>query len=333
MKSGSWNLVAASRVMSLLVAAALASTPLAAGAQANYPARPIHIVSGFAPGGTSDYLARLVGRVLTEAWSQSVVVENRVGAGGVTGANAVAHASPDGYTLFMGSVTTNAINATLYTNLPFNTQRDFAPVGGVAAVQTLLVVSPSGHIRSVKDLIALAKSRQEPLTYGSAGVGSIAHMGAVLFSYMTGVKMTHVPYRGESQAAIDIMSGRVDLMFANMPSVAGLVRAGKLRGLAVGGKTRSPEFPDVPTIAEAGVPGYEMLGWYVLFSPTNVPRDVLVKLNAEVERGLQRSDIRNLLAGQGAEAIPGSVDEISAFVRSEQAKWAKVVATLKLKVD
>ncbi len=332
MNSRSSSLVTVARVMSALVGLILTSVFSAAGAQATYPVKPIRIVSGFAPGGTSDYLARVVGRVLTEAWGQSVVVENRVGAGGMIGAEVVARATRDGYTLFMGSVTTHAINPALYTALPFSLQNDFTPVAGVAAVQTLMVTRPSGPLRSVKDLIALAKSRPQPLNYGSAGVGSIAHMGTALLSYTTGLKMTHVPYKGEGQAAIDVISGQLDFMLGNMPSVIGLVRSGKLQAVAVGGKERSPQLPDIPTIAEA-VPGYEMTGWYVLFTTAKVPRDVLVKLNAEVARGLQRNDMRELLASQGADSMSGSVDEIEGLVRTELAKWAKVVAGLGLKVN
>jgi len=319
--------------MSALVGLILTSVVSAAWAQTTYPVKPIRLVSGFAPGGTSDYLARVVGRLLAEAWGQSVVVENRVGAGGMIGAEVVARATPDGYTLFMGSVTTHAINPALYTDLPFSLQNDFTPVAGVAAVQTLMVTRPSGPLRSVKDLIALAKSRPQPLNYGSAGVGSIAHMGTALLSYTTGLNMTHVPYKGEGQAAIDVISGQLDFMLGNMPSVIGLVRSGKLQALAVGGKARSPQLPDIPTIAEAGVPGYEMTGWYVLFTTAKAPRDVLVKLNDEIARGLQRNDMRELLAGQGADSMSGSVDEINALVRSELTKWAKVVAGLGLKVN
>ena len=326
------SMVTVPRVMSALVVLLLTSVVSAAWAQATYPVKPIRLVSGFAPGGTSDYLARVVGRLLAEAWGQSVVVENRVGAGGMIGAEIVARATPDGYTLFMGSVTTHAINPALYTTLPFSLQNDFTPVAGVAAVQTLMVTRPSGPLRSVKDLVAQAKSRPQPLNYGSAGVGSIAHMGTALLSYTTGLKMTHVPYKGEGQAAIDVISGQLDFMLGNMPSVIGLVRSGKLQAVAVGGKERSPQLPDIPTIAEA-VPGYEMTGWYVLFTTAKVPRDVLVKLNAEVARGLQRNDMRELLASQGADSMSGSVDEIEGLVRTELAKWAKVVAGLGLKVN
>ncbi|MEK7876243.1 MAG: tripartite tricarboxylate transporter substrate binding protein [Pseudomonadota bacterium] len=333
MNSRSSSMVTVPRVMSALVGLILTSVVSAAGAQTTYPVKPIRLVSGFAPGGTSDYLARVIGRLLAEAWGQSVVVENRVGAGGMIGAEVVARATPDGYTLFMGSVTTHAINPALYTALPFSLQNDFTPVAGVAAVQTLMVTRPSGPLRSVKDLIALAKSRPQPLNYGSAGVGSIAHMGTALLSYTTGLKMTHVPYKGEGQAAIDVISGQLDFMLGNMPSVIGLVRSGKLQALAVGGKARSPQLPDVPTIAEAGVPGYEMTGWYVLFTTAKAPRDVLVKLNDEIARGLQRNDTRELLASQGADSMSGSVDEIEALVRTELAKWAKVVAGLGLKVN
>ena len=304
-----------------------------AGAQPGYPEKPIRIVSPFAAGGTNDYLARVVGRLLSEKWGQTVVVENRAGAGGNIGMEAVARAAPDGYTLLMGSVTTHAINPALYSRLPFDARRDFAPVSGVAATQTVLVVHPSMPIKSVNGLIALAKSRPRSLHYGSAGNGSISHMGMELFRYLTGATLTHVPYKGEGQAAVDVMSGQIEAMFPNMPTVLGIVQAGKLRAIAVGGRQRSPLMPGIPTVAESGVPGYEMSGWFGLFSPAGVSGEVLRRINAEVTGGLQRPDIKALLAKQGAEPVPGAVDQFTAFVRGDVVKWAKVVTVLSLKID
>jgi tripartite-type tricarboxylate transporter receptor subunit TctC len=274
-----------------------------------------------------------VGRLLTEKWGQSVVVDNRPGAGGNIGAEAVARSAPDGYTLLMGSITTHAINPALYAKLPFNAQRDFAPVSGVAATQTVLVVHPSVPAKSVSEVVALAKAKPQSLHYGSAGYGSISHMGMELFRYTTGATLTHVPYKGEGQAAVDVMSGQIEIMFPNMPTVLGFVRAGKLRAIAVGGKQRSKLMPEIPTVAEAGVPGYDMSGWFGLFSPAGVPRDVLLRLNAEVTRDLQRPDIQELLAKQGAEPVPGSVDQFTALVHDELAKWAKVVKASGIKID
>lgn len=302
-------------------------------AQSGYPEKPIRIVSPFAAGGTNDYLARVVGRLLSEKWGQTVVVENRAGAGGNIGMEAVARAAPDGYTLLMGSVTTHAINPALYSRLPFDARRDFAPVSGVAATQTVLVVHPSMPIKSVNGLIALAKSRPRSLHYGSAGNGSISHMGMELFRYLTGATLTHVPYKGEGQAAVDVMSGQIEAMFPNMPTVLGIVQAGKLRAIAVGGRQRSPLMPGIPTVAESGVPGYEMSGWFGLFSPAGVSGEVLRRINAEVTGGLQRPDIKALLAKQGAEPVPGAVDQFTAFVRGDVVKWAKVVTVLSLKID
>ena len=315
------------------IAAGLLMLAAYSSAQPGYPEKPIRIVSPFATGGTNDYLARLVGRLLTEKWGHPIVVDNRPGAGGNVGAEAVARSAPDGYTLLMGSITTHAINPALYAKLPFNAQRDFAPVSGVAATQTVLVVHPSLPAKSVRDLVALAKSKPQALHYGSAGYGAISHMGAELFRYMTGATLSHVPYKGEGQAAVDVMSGQIEVMFPNMPTVLGVVRAGKLRAVAVGGKQRSQLMPEIPTVAEAGVPGYEMSGWFGLFSPAGVPREVLVRINTEVTRGLQRPDIEELLAKQGAEPVPGSVDQFTAFVREELAKWAKVVKASGIKID
>jgi len=311
--------------------AALLSQPLLA--QTAYPAKPIRIVSPFAPGGTNDYLARIVGRVLTDAWGQAVVIENRPGAGGNIGTDAVARSPGDGYTLLMGSVTTHAINPVLYAKLPYNAERDFAPVSGVAATQIVLTVHPSVPAHTVRDLLGLAKSRSQQLQYASAGSGSISHMATELLTYTSGMQFQHVPYKGEGQAALDVISGQIDFMFANMPSVLGLVRAGKLRAIAVGGNARTPLLPDVPTIAESGVPGYEMTGWFGLFSPAGVPRDILVHLNTEINRGLQSPAIKDNLAQQGADPMQGSVDQFASFVRNDLAKWTKVVMAAGLKVE
>ncbi|MDP2706849.1 MAG: tripartite tricarboxylate transporter substrate-binding protein, partial [Burkholderiales bacterium] len=216
--------------------AALLSQPLLA--QTGYPAKPIRIVSPFATGGTNDYLARMMGRVLTDAWGRAVVIENRPGAGGNIGTEVVARSAGDGYTLLMGSVTTHAINPVLYAKLPFNAEHDFAPVSGVAATQIVLTVHPSVPARTARDLLGLAKSRPQQLQYGSAGSGSISHMATELLSYTSGMRFQHVPYKGEGQAALDVISGQIDFMFANIPSVLGMVRAGKLRAIAVGGNAR-----------------------------------------------------------------------------------------------
>ena len=317
----------------VLMTAGLLMLSTYAWAQQGYPAKPIRIVSPFAAGGTNDFLARLVGRLLTEKWGQPSVIENRSGAGGNVGAEFVARAAPDGYTFLMGSVTTHAINPVLYARLPFDAQRDFAPVSGAAATQTVLVVHPSLPAKSVSELVALAKSRPQSLHYGSAGNGSISHMGMELFRYTTGTVLTHVPYKGEGQAVIDVMSGQIQVMFPNIPTVFGLLPTGKLRPIAVGGRKRSQLMPQIPTVAEAGVPGYEMSGWFGLFSPAGVPREVLVRVNAEVTQGLQRSDIQAMLTKQGAEPLPGSVDQFTAFVRDDLAKWAKVVKASGIKVD
>ncbi|MCC7484875.1 MAG: tripartite tricarboxylate transporter substrate binding protein [Burkholderiales bacterium] len=318
------------RLISGLCIAALAGI---SWAQPRYPEKTIRIISPFASGGTNDYLARLVGQLLSEKWGQSVVVDNRPGAGGNVGTEAVARAAPDGYTLLMGSITTHAINPALYSRLPFNAQRDFAPVSGVAATQTVLVFHPSLPAKSVRELVALAKSGPRALHYASAGYGSISHMGMELFRYMTGTTLDHVPYKGEGQAAVDVMSGEIEVMFPNMPTVMGIVRAGKLRAVAVGGKRRSALMPDIPTVAEAGVPGYEMSGWFALFSPAGVPRETLARINTEVTQGLQRVDIKDLLARQGAEPVPGSIDQFTQFVRDELAKWAKVVKSSGIRID
>ena len=268
--------------LGLVALLGLAAPHLAAAATADdYPHRPITIVVPFAPGGSNDVLARLVGRNLEKRWNQPVVIENRTGAGGNLGALAVARAAPDGYSLVMGSIGTHAVNASLYTKMPYDTVKSFQPITLIAKVDLVLVVHPSLPIHSVQELIDYSKANPGKLNYASGGNGASQHLAGELFKHLTGADMIHVPYKGSGNAIADLLDGQVPVMFADMPMIASHIKAGKLRALAVGSAQRSPVL-DVPTIAEAGVKGYEAYAWYGLFAPAKTRRDVVDKLNTEM---------------------------------------------------
>jgi len=293
--------------------------------QEKYPAKPIRLVVPFAPGGSTDIFARLVGERLAPALGQPVVIENRAGAGGNIGAEAVARSAPDGYTLLMATTGVMAINHALYRNLGYDAARDLAPVVFIASITNVLIVPPELPAKSVAELIALAKSQPGRLSFASSGAGSSTHMSAELFKLMTGTDLLHVPYKGSGQALPDLMSGRVSMMFENMPGAISHIRSGKLRVLAVTGLKRSPALPEVPTIAEAGVPGYESLSWSGLAAPAGTPREVVQRLNRETIAVLAQPELRAKLADQGGEAVGGSPEQFQEHVRAEREKWGRLV--------
>jgi tripartite-type tricarboxylate transporter receptor subunit TctC len=307
------------------VAGVLALAPLAAQAQAAFPTRPITIVVPFSAGGTTDILARVVGQYLSKDLGQPVVVDNRPGAGGNIGAQAVSRAAPDGYTLLMGTVGTHAINQSLYKKMAFDPIKDFAPLTRVALVPNLLVANPSQPYKNVKEMIAYAKANPGKVTFGSSGNGSSIHLSGELFQHMAGVEMQHVPYRGSSPAVTDLIGGQIAVMFDNMPSAIGYVKSGKLRALAVTTPKRSPALPDVPTIAEAGVPGYGATSWFGLLAPANTPAPVVTKLNASILKALADPEVKKKLAEQGAEPHGEKPEQFAEFIKSETAKWGKTV--------
>lgn len=324
------------RMIRLFVASclALSMTPMIAAAEANasaYPAKPIRIVVPFGAGSVTDTLARVVGNKLGEAWSQPVVVDNRAGADGNIGTGFVAAADPDGYTLLFGAASTNAVNPSLHGNLKFNAIRDFVPVANVASVPNVLVVHPGVPARNVKDLIELL--RKNSYAYASGGAGGSQHLSAELFKTMSKTDMLHVPYKGGAPALTDLLSGRVQLMFCNLPLCLQQIRAGKLVALGVTSAKRTPLLPDVPTIAEAGVPGYVVDGWFGLFAPKGVPEAIVKRLNAEVDRILQEPDVRKQLLDQGAVPNAGSAQQFARFVRAEHDRWATVIRQANIKVD
>ena len=298
-----------------------------------YPDRPIRIVAPFPPGSVVDVLARPVGPKLAEAWGQSVVIDNRSGMGGSLGAEIAAKASPDGYTLLMGTNGTNAINMSLYPKMPYDTRKDFAPITRVATSFLLLTFHPSMPVTSVKELIALAKARPGELTFGSAGSGTTPHLAGELFKSMAGVDLTHVTYKGSPQAAIDLIAGRLSLGFSNASTVLPHIRAGKLRAVAVTALKREPALPDLPTIAESGLPGFEATPWFALFAPAGTPTAIISKLNAEVVRILALPDIKSHYANLGLTAVSSTPAELAEFVEREIVKWAKVVKASGAKVQ
>ena len=314
--------------------ALLAVFALAAHAQAPYPNHPVRIVVPFPAGGTTDIIARAVAQRLTEATGQSFVVENRAGAAGNIGAELVAKSPPDGYTMLMGTVGTHAINSSLYAKMPYDHVKDFVPVILVAGVPNVLEINPSVPVNSVQELIAYAKANPGKLNFASSGSGTSIHLSAEMFKVMTGVQMAHVPYKGSAPALADLMGGQVQLMFDNLPSSLALIKAGKLKPLAVTSLTRSSALPDVPTIAESGLPGFEASSWFGLLAPAGTPKEVVAKINGEVAKWLATPDAKEKLAAQGAIASAAlTPEDFARHITAETAKWAKVVKDSGAKVE
>jgi len=308
-----------------------ASAPLAYAQ--DYPSKPVKMVVPFPPGGTTDILARAVGQKLSESWGQQVVIDNRPGAGGNIGTDIVAKSAADGYTLLMGTVGTHAINASLYGKLPFDPIKDFAPVTLVASVPNVLVVNATVDSKSVKELIALAKSKPGQLAFASSGNGTSIHLAGELFKSMTGTAMLHVPYKGSAPAITDLLGGQTNMMFDNLPSAMPHIKSGRLRALAVTSVRRSPALPDIPTIAETGVSGYEASSWFGVLAPAGTPKDVVAKIQGDIARALNAPEIKERLSGQGAEPVGNTPEQFAEHIKAESAKWAKVVKDSGAKVD
>lgn len=297
-----------------------------------YPVKPIRFVLAFgAPGGAPDTIARTVGPKLTEAWGQQVLVDPRTGAGGTIATDIVAKAPADGYTVLLASPS-HAINPALYRKLPYDPVADFAAISRVADVPNIIVIHPSVPARSVKQLIALAKSKPGMLNYGSAGSGSSQHLAGELFQKMAGVKMVHVPYKGGSAVVLDLMSGQLQLTFGSTTSLPG-IRSGRLIALAVTTARRVSALPDLPTVAEAGLPGYEAAAWYAVFAPARTPRAIVEKLSAELARALKLPDVRERLAPQLIQPVGSSPAELAAFLDKEIVKWGAIVKESGAKVE
>ena len=303
----------------------LAIAPLAHGQAASYPAKPIRLVVPFPPGGATDILARAIGQRFSEVLGQPVIVDNRPGAGGNIGSELVAKAAPDGYTLLMGTVGTHAINPSLYAKMPYDHVKDFAPVILVAGVPNVLVVHPSVPARTVGEFITYAKANPGKLNFASSGSGTSIHLAGELFKVMAGVQMTHVPYKGSSPAIQDLLGGQVQLMFDNLPSALPQIKAGKLRALAVTTANRTPALPDVPTVAEAGLPGFEASSWFGVLAPAGTPPAIIARLNAEGVKWLATPEAKEKMQNLGANAAGGTPDDFAAHIRAETVKWARVV--------
>jgi tripartite-type tricarboxylate transporter receptor subunit TctC len=304
------------------LAAALMSCVAPAAAQ-EYPARPVRVIIPFPPGGSNDVVGRLIGTHLGERLGKQVIIDNRSGAGGVIGTEAVAKSPPDGYTLLMISLA-HAVNPWLY-KLSYDPIKDFAPIGLLAKGPNVLVVHPALPVKSVKELIALAKQKPGDLQYASAGIGSFQHLGGELFKLTAAVDLLHVPFKGGGPAMIDVVGGHTKVMFSSMVQTVPQIKSGKLRALATGGVERSPVLPDLPTIAEAGVPGYEAVNWWGLVAPAGTARPIIDKLNREIEVVQKSPEVQKQFANEGAEPVPMKAVDFGAFMVSEMNKWEKVV--------
>jgi tripartite-type tricarboxylate transporter receptor subunit TctC len=316
--------------LAALALAALLPAAQALAQSAVWPTKPVKIVVTFPPGGAPDTLAR----VLADKWAalgQPVTVDNKPGAGGNIGADLVAKSAPDGHTLVVGTVGTHAINAALYEKMPYNHLKDFTPISFLAATPNLLVVNKSVPAATVKEVIELAK--KQPLSFGSSGSGTSIHLSGELFNTLAGVKMQHVPYKGRAQAIPDLLGGRIQLIFDNMPSALPLVKSGELKAIAVTSANRSPAAPQIPTIAESGLPGFEATSWFALYGPAGIPREVQLRIHAETQKALAAADVKEKLAGLGLEPNPGTPEALATFMQAETTKWAKVVKDSGAKLD
>ena len=315
-----------------LALAAVATSAASAAAQ-QYPTRPVRMIVGFAPGGGTDIVARVIGQKLSEWWGQQVIVENRAGATGTIGADFVAKAQPDGYTLLMGHVNSNAIAPSAFRKLPYDALKDFASVAYVGYVPNVLVVHPSIPAKSVKELIAIARAKPGELPCASSGTGSTQHLALELFMTLTGTKIIHVPYKGSGQAIIDLVAGQVAMNFDTMPPVIDHIKRGSLRALAVTTPKRAAQLPDIPTLEETGLKGFEMTNWYGVVAPAGTPREIVTRLNADINKAMQEPTVRKRLVEVGTEVGGGSTESFDAFIRSEIAKYTKLVKTAGVQID
>ena len=316
----------------LSMAAAQQTSAQQAANVANFPDKPLKIVVTFTTGGAPDTLARIIGERLTAAWGQPVIVDNKPGAGGNLGADFVAKSAPDGYTLVVGTVGTHSINPALYSKMPYDAVKDFTPITLIATTPNMLVINNDVPAKNLKDFIALGK-KDGKMTFASSGSGTSIHVSGELFKTMTGIDMVHIPYKGRATAIPDVLGGRVTMMFDNMPSSLALVREGKLRALGVTSSSRSPAAPDIPTIAESGLPGFDAVSWFALFAPANTPKPIIDKLQSEVRRILKTPEVTKKLADNGLDPVGGTSEELAAYQKAEIIKWAKVVKESGAKAD
>jgi tripartite-type tricarboxylate transporter receptor subunit TctC len=320
------------------LASALAATCLAlaaapAGAQQQYPTKPVRMIVGFPPGGGTDVVARVISQRLSEWWGQGVLVENRAGATGTIGADVVAKATPDGYTLIMGHVNSHAIAPNLFSKLPYDALKDFAAVSYVGYVPNVLVVFPAVPARTMKELIALAKAKPGGLNYASSGMGSTQHLAGEMFKQLAGVDIVHVPYKGSGQAIGDLLAGVVSMNFDTMPPVVEHIKSGKLRALAISTPRRVPQLPDVPTFEEEGIVGFDVTNWYGVMAPGGTPKDIVIKLNGDINKAMREPDVRARLEQVGTQLRETRPEEFEAFMKAEVAKYAKLVKDANIRVE
>ena len=299
----------------------------------NYPNRSITMVVAFPAAGTTDILARLIGQKLTEKFKQTVVIENRPGAGGNIGTAYVAKAAPDGYTIMMGTIGTQSINPGLYKKMPYDAAKDFVPITRAAMVPNLLVVNKDAPYNTLPEMMAYGKANPGKLTYGSSGNGTTLHLSGELFNLMSGSKITHIPYKGSTPAVADLMGGQISMIFDNMPSVIQQVKSGRLKALAVTSAQRNPQLPEIPTIQELGVAGYEVWSWFGLLAPAATPKPIVDKLNVSIVDIIKQPDVQAKIIELGAVPVPETSAEFGAFIEAETLKWAKVIKEANIGMD
>jgi len=323
------NFAALSRISVLLSLAGMQSAVYAA----DYPSKPIRMIVGFAAGGGTDTTARAIAQKMSAAMGEQVVVDNRPGAAGNVATELVVRGPADGYTILMGTIAALAINPTLYGNLAFDPIKDLAPVSQAVNSSNILVVHPSVQAKSVQELIALAKAKPGTLNYGSSGIGGTGHLAGVLFDELAGTKMTHVPYKGGGPAMIELVGGQVQLVFATPPTAVPQIKSGKIRGLAVTTLKRSSVMPDLPTISESGLKGYDANNWYGVVVPVKTPKPIITRLNTEIVKALNAPDLKDLFHTQGLDPAPSTPEQFGAYIKSELGRWAKVIKASGAKAD
>jgi len=298
-----------------------------------YPAKPVHIIVPFPPSGAADLLTRALGKKLSEIWGQPVLADNRPGAGGNIGAEAASKAAPDGYTLLMGAITTHAVSMSLYARLGYDLEKDLAPVSLVANVPHILVANPSVPAKNLAELIAYLKAQGGKVNFASQGNGTLSHLEFELMKSMGGFSANHIPYKGSAPAMADLLAGAVVLLFDSIPSSLPQVRAGKLRGIAVASSRRSPVLPELPTLSEAGLAGFAADSWFGLMAPAGTPREVIAKLNADIVKGLESQEVKDIITRQGGEVMGSSPEQMAAQIRNDRQKWGRVIRESGAKIE
>jgi tripartite-type tricarboxylate transporter receptor subunit TctC len=316
----------------LRLAVLLILTCVLSPAGAQYPDRPIRILVPFSPGGGTDILARMIGQKLTQSWGKQVVVDNRTGANGIVAAELTAQANPDGYTLLFVAIG-HAINPLIIDKLPYDTEKDFTPISLTAVLPLILAVHPSVKATTVRELIALAKSSPQPMSYASGGIGSSQHLATALMSHMAKLNLTHIPYKGGAPGLVEVIAGHVNMMISTVLSMAQPIKTGRIRGLAVSTLKRNSALPDLPTIAEAGIPGYESVAWYGIVGPAHMPQAVLSKLSGQIVKDTRSKEMWETLLAQGAEPVGNTPREFTAFIKAEMTKYRDVVKEAGVKAD